>query len=392
MAMIERDVVLVGKDADGNTTVDMPITRLGNLEDTAETKTAPVSGDALAIVDSEANGEMKKIAWSDVAAALKDTVGGASSEALEALQQALDEHEADGAAHVTTSEKTAWNTKADGGHNHDATYAAKEHNHDGRYYTESEVNTLLANKENAGAAAGVQTAVESHAGDTVKHVTASERESWNATLTDAKAYTDEQIAELRMELGATETIAEPVQKGTLLYSGSAQSPVWSGYDNNKMTLSGTTSATNAGTYSATFKPKSKYVWEDGTNTAKEVSWSIGIRWIAVPYQVNTPYETGFGGVSVTPEWSSSYDSSIMTVSGDLSALYAGEYTVTFKLTDENCHWLGDALNSQTERKVKWYVYSETGEGPPPPEVSTEELVLETLAEQEARICAIELGV
>lgn len=169
MAMIERDVVLVGKDASGNTTVDMPITRLGNLEDTAEIKTAPVSGDALAIVDSEASGEVKKISWADVMNAVKDAVGGDDGAALEALKQALTEHEADGTAHATASEKAVWNAKAEG-----------EHNHDGRYYTESEVNTLLAGKESAGAAAGVQTKLDSHASDSVAHVTSEERAKWNS--------------------------------------------------------------------------------------------------------------------------------------------------------------------------------------------------------------------
>jgi len=42
-----------------------------------------------------------------------------------------------------------------------------------------------------------------------------------------------------------------------------------------MTIGGTTSATNAGTYIATFTPNENYQWEDGTNTAKEVQWSIG---------------------------------------------------------------------------------------------------------------------
>ena len=41
-----------------------------------------------------------------------------------------------------------------------------------------------------------------------------------------------------------------------------------------MTIGGTTSATNAGTYTATFTPGSNYRWSDGTTTALEVDWSI----------------------------------------------------------------------------------------------------------------------
>lgn len=135
MAMIERDVVLVGKDANGNTTVDLPITRLGNLEDTAEIKNVPVSGDALAIVDSEAQGEVKKISWADVMHAVKDAVGGGDGSALEELKQALDEHEADGGKHISGGERAAWDN-------------AKEK-------------------------------MDAHAADDVAHVTAQEREKWN---------------------------------------------------------------------------------------------------------------------------------------------------------------------------------------------------------------------
>lgn len=67
----------------------------------------------------------------------------------------------------------------------------------------------------------------------------------------------------------------PSQSGTLTYSGNAQSPTLSGYDSSKMTLGGTTSATNAGTYTETVTPLDDYMWSDGTTTAKSVSWTIG---------------------------------------------------------------------------------------------------------------------
>lgn len=66
----------------------------------------------------------------------------------------------------------------------------------------------------------------------------------------------------------------PTQSGSLTYNGSAQSPSWSGYDSSKMTLGGTTSGTNAGSYNATFTPTANYQWMDGTTSAKTVAWSI----------------------------------------------------------------------------------------------------------------------
>ena len=71
------------------------------------------------------------------------------------------------------------------------------------------------------------------------------------------------------------TIANvPAQSGKLTYSGNSQSPTWSNYNTAYMTIGGTTSGTNAGSYNATFTPKTDYRWSDGATTAKTVSWSI----------------------------------------------------------------------------------------------------------------------
>ena len=69
--------------------------------------------------------------------------------------------------------------------------------------------------------------------------------------------------------------AVPSQSGTLTYNGGSQSPTWNNYSTTQLTIGGTTSGTNAGSYTATFTPKSNYRWADGTTTAKSVSWSIG---------------------------------------------------------------------------------------------------------------------
>lgn len=66
----------------------------------------------------------------------------------------------------------------------------------------------------------------------------------------------------------------PSQSGTLTYTGNSQSPTWSNYSSAQLTLGGTTSGTNAGSYNATFTPTTNYRWSDGTTTAKTVAWSI----------------------------------------------------------------------------------------------------------------------
>lgn len=69
--------------------------------------------------------------------------------------------------------------------------------------------------------------------------------------------------------------AVPSQSGALTYNGSSQTPTWSGYSATQLTIGGTTSGTNAGSYTATFTPKANYRWPDGTTTAKNVTWTIG---------------------------------------------------------------------------------------------------------------------
>lgn len=74
------------------------------------------------------------------------------------------------------------------------------------------------------------------------------------------------------------SVAKPTWKSNLTYTGSAQSvssaSYWNNYNTSYMTIGGTTSATNADTYIATFTPGSNYRWADGTISAINVNWTI----------------------------------------------------------------------------------------------------------------------
>ena len=70
------------------------------------------------------------------------------------------------------------------------------------------------------------------------------------------------------------TISVPTVSGSLTYNGQAQSPTLTGYDADKMTLSGDTSGTNAGSYTAVVTPTAQYKWADGSTEAKNIPWSI----------------------------------------------------------------------------------------------------------------------
>ena len=70
------------------------------------------------------------------------------------------------------------------------------------------------------------------------------------------------------------TISVPTVSRSLTYNGQAQSPTLTGYDADKMVLSGDTSGTNAGSYTAVVTPTAQYKWADGSTEAKDIQWSI----------------------------------------------------------------------------------------------------------------------
>lgn len=77
----ERDVVLQGTDEYGERTIDLPITSLRNIEDTAQTTTSPTADDYIPVVDTSEQSEMKKIKYGDLKRDINtiqdDTIAGA---------------------------------------------------------------------------------------------------------------------------------------------------------------------------------------------------------------------------------------------------------------------------------------------------------------------------
>ena len=147
--------------------------------------------------------------------------------------------------------------------------------------------------------------------------------------------------------------AVPAQSGSLTYTGSTQSPTWKGYDSSMMTIGGVTSGINAGTYTATFTPIGKYVWTDGTQEAKSVSWTIGRAAVK-----NVPAQTGsvtYNGSAQSPSWSN-YNSSQLTIGGTSSATNAGSYSATFTPTS-NYKW---SDGTTTAKSASWTIGKATG--------------------------------
>ena len=108
-------------------------------------------------------------------------------------------------------------------------------------------------------------------------------------------------------------IEVPVYTGSLTYNGQVQTPTFTGYDPDTMTMSGDTYGTNAGTYTTTFTPAYGYKWIDGTKAPKNISWTIAKQTQTIPlsaYTVDLPN----AGDTATVTISGSYTG--LTVSSD----------------------------------------------------------------------------
>lgn len=148
-----------------------------------------------------------------------------------------------------------------------------------------------------------------------------------------------------------EPVAIPYTNSKLTYNGRVQSPNWVNEDTSKMIISGTSSQTNAGTYTKTFTLKSDdYIWKDGTFEPKNISWSISkatssvtLSKSTISLDSNTSSSTaaittvGDGTLSVevgnNSIISASISGSTLTVSRNGTA--SGTTTVTVKLSESN---------------------------------------------------------
>ena len=141
---------------------------------------------------------------------------------------------------------------------------------------------------------------------------------------------------------ATIYVAKPTVSGSLTYNGSAQKPTITGYDSVAMTVSGTQSATNAGTYTIKFTLNKGYAWKDGTTDALSFTWSIAKKSVTKP-ALSGSYTYNGKNQAVTIN---NYDSAAMTISGTQSAANAGTYTIKFTL-NKNYVWADGSTGDLT---------------------------------------------
>jgi len=129
----------------------------------------------------------------------------------------------------------------------------------------------------------------------------------------------------------------PTQKNTLTYNKQAQSPTWNNFDSNQLDIGGVyQNQVNAGTYTATFTPNSNHCWQDGTYSAKNATWSIGVLTLTAVTLAKGSYV--FNGESQAVQLNN-FNADFMSIGETSEATNVGTYYVTITLDDtDNTQW------------------------------------------------------
>ena len=141
-------------------------------------------------------------------------------------------------------------------------------------------------------------------------------------------------------------VAKPtITNLSFTYNGSAQGPSIGSYNTSIINITETKSATTVGPYSFTVAliDKANYEWSPGVDANYVVDWSISKAQVAKP--TITDLSLTYTGSAQGPNISS-YDASIISITGTTSATTVGSYSLTVSLLDKvNYEWgVGDDAN------------------------------------------------
>jgi hypothetical protein len=111
-------------------------------------------------------------------------------------------------------------------------------------------------------------------------------------------------------------VEKPTVTGAYTYNTAAQSAVITGYNEAVMTISGTRSATEAGTYHVYFTLNKGYAWKDGSTAQLDYTWAIAKKSVSVPKLSATSFSWVEGATHSVVV--SGIDTTYISQSGNLS--------------------------------------------------------------------------
>ena len=139
----------------------------------------------------------------------------------------------------------------------------------------------------------------------------------NSKVTKDATYT------IKIERAKTATAAA----ANKTYNGANQT----GVTGSSVTWSGTTSAINAATYTATATPDGNHTWSDGTTAAKTITWTMNKKTVAVTWGATTTFN--YNGSAQGPTASAASGVSGETINlTRTTAINAGSYTSTASIS------------------------------------------------------------
>lgn len=178
-----------------------------------------------------------------------------------------------------------------------------------------------------------------NAGTYTAKVTPKDNYAWSDGTYAAKTVT--------WSIGAMAITKPTAAKTSFEYDGSEKTLTISNYNSNRMTKSGTESASLKGSYTLTFTLNStNFKWADNSTAAVNINWTIGAKALTKPTLSGDSTFTYDGNAkTITVK---NYDSSTMIFSGTLSETNAGNYSATYELRDkDNYTWAGGSTNNVT---------------------------------------------
>ena len=111
------------------------------------------------------------------------------------------------------------------------------------------------------------------------------------------------------------------------YNGANQT----GVTEKSVTWTGTTSATDAGTYTANATPDANHAWSDGTTNAKTITWKINPKPVAVAWETNTTFTYNGQAQAPTASAASGVPGEVINISRT-TEINAGSHTSTASIS------------------------------------------------------------
>ena len=154
-------------------------------------------------------------------------------------------------------------------------------------------------------------------------------------------------------------VEEPVMmEEEFVYDGTEHSPVFDGFDPAIMRMRGDMSGVDSDDYDiyVSLRDRANYEWPDGSGSDRRYTWAISSVHVNIPVRTDDE-EFVYDGTEHAPVLSG-FDDKLIIMSGDTSAVNAGEYVITFELADPK-NYLWDEDYSSETKTLSWSIAKAT---------------------------------